>query len=136
MAAEQIQYGLFHYTDDNSHGWTVRCDRDWGTNADSGLSAQVDGEKRFEYFSKRFHPRYAILSDSTTGRKTRRICGTNDCTAYAGVNAGGIAHVGDTRYELQVPVPGLAGTVTYKRVKRWPENLPSDEQPRNFDDHA
>lgn len=136
MPADQISYRKYRYTDDSSHHWTVRCDSAWGDNADSGLADFVPGDPPLEYFSRRYHPRYAILVDDTTGRKTRRICGTNDCTAYAGVNAGGVAHVGDNRYELAIPVPGLAGTVTYRRVKKWPENLPSEEQPRNFDEHA
>lgn len=135
--ADQIQYGLFQYTDEVSHHWTVRCDQAWGENADSGLAAYSPGDPPFQYFSKRFHPRYIILTDPTTGRSTRRICGTNDCTAWGGVNAGGVGGVGNNAYELNLPIPGAAGTVTYRRSKRYPENMPSEQRGRRpFDEHA
>lgn len=135
--ADQITYGLFRYTDEVSHHWTVRCDTEWGQNADSGLSAAVAGDPPLQYFSKRFHPRYIILTDDTTGRSTRRICGTNDCTAWGGVNAGGVGGVGNNRYDLSIPIPGNAGTVTYTRSKRYPENMPSERRGlRPFTEHA
>lgn len=136
MAVDQIEYKLYQYTDDDTRTWTVRCDKTWGDNAESGLGTANDADPRFSYFSRRYHPRYIILSDVTTGRKTRRVCGTNDCTAYSGVNAGGIAHVGDTKFEVSLPIPGSASAVTYKRVKRWGENKPSNDTIRNYPEHA
>jgi hypothetical protein len=137
MAAEQISFGRFRYTDDDGHFWTVRCDIDWGNNADSGLSAAVDGDPVLQYVSKRFHPRYAILQDTSGSslRVTRRVCGTVGCTAYSGVNAGGIAHVGDTRYETTVPIPGAATRATYKRIDTWGEKIKKAfAAPRPFND--
>lgn len=130
--ANQVQYGLFQYTDELSRRWTIRCDREWGANPDSGLGAWSPRDARFGYFSKRYHPRYAILQDPVTGRVTRRICGTNDCMAYAGANAGGVAGVGNDRYELSIPVMGGGGNVTYQRIDQYPENRPAEKEPRNF----
>jgi len=130
--ADQITYKLYQYTDEVSHHWTVRCDADWGDNPDSGLNDFSPGDPKLQYFGKRYHPRYIILQDDATGRRTRRVCGTNDCTAWAGVNAGGTGGVGNNRYDLALPIPGTAAAVTYRRVKRYAENMPAEAQPRNF----
>src|SRR5260370_38045540 len=67
MAAEQVQFDYFQYTDNDGHHWTVRCDQDWGNNTDSGLAAAVDGDPKLQFVSKRFHGRYAILQDTSGG---------------------------------------------------------------------
>lgn len=137
MAAEQISFGWFQYTDNDGHHRSVRCDLDWGNNADSGLGDVVDGDPILTYVSKRQHPRYVVLTDTSggSGRSTKRVCGTKDCTAYAGVNAGGIDHVGDTRYETTIVIPGAATRATYKRTNTWDEKVKNSfAPPRPFND--
>src|ERR1051325_1525537 len=124
MAATNVQFGLFTYTDDGGVSWTVRCDKAWGNNADSGLTAFAADQPRMEYKSKRYHPRYAILTDLTTGRSTRRICGTTACDAWA-----------EAGYTTTIGEPGLAGAVTYTRTGRYAEHKPQDKSAPNFPEH-
>jgi hypothetical protein len=125
MAATNTQFGLFTYLDDNGHAWNVRCDKAWGANTDSGLTAPVTDQPRFEYKSRRYHPRYAILTDLTTGRSTRKVCGTPTAAAYA--------TAGYTHAETE---PGIAATVTYTRTGRYAEKQPQDKSAPNIPLHA
>jgi len=125
MAATNTQFGLFTYTDDGGKAWTVRCDKAWGASGDSGLTAFVADQPRFEYKSRRYHPRYAILTDLTTGRSTRKICGTTAAAAWA-----------TSPYTHAETEPGLAGTVTYTRTGRYAEHQPQDKSAPNIPEHA
>ncbi len=88
------------YTANSGAFFSVLVDKNWASNASSGLAARNAADPVF-IKSKRNQPRKVLLQDAVSSRKTSRILGT--VGAAAGV-------IGAT---VTMPVPGATGVITY-----------------------
>src|SRR5258708_39165038 len=75
-----IDFAYFRYTADDGSHWSVKCDTDWGANAQSGLAAFNAADPLWPS-SGRYRARKCLLQDATSTRKTSRVLGTAAATA-------------------------------------------------------
>ena len=130
VAAANVQFGLFTYTDGQSRSWTIRCDKVWGNNANSGLAALANPPApRMPHFSKRYHCRYALFYDPATLRTIRKVAGNLTSAAATGVLAG-------NTFTYSREEPGEAAAVVYNWYGLYPEHLPGTKPGVNFPEHA
>lgn len=125
MAADQRNYQVFTYVDDNGTVWNKRGEEDAAQNAIDGSAALTDGAPMWPHASRRFHTRMAVFFDPTTFRTKRIIVYT--AAAYAAIT-------GATT--LAVAVPGETGTVTYSLAEKIAEKQPVAHAARQLADHA
>lgn len=125
MAANQRNFQVFTYTDDNGTVWNKRGELDTAVNAIDGSSALTAGAPVWPRASTRMHTRYAVFFDPTTFRTKRIIVYT--AAAFAAIT-------GATT--LAVNVPGNAGAVTYSLSQKIGEKQPVAKSSRNLADHA
>jgi hypothetical protein len=125
MAANQINYQLFSYTDDNAHVWNKRGQLDTAQNAIDGSTPFTGGAQTWPKQTRRMRTREAIFTDPTTFRTRRAIIYTP--TAFAALV------VGTTT--LAVNVPGNTAAVTYTLTEKIGEKQPSVKGTRQLTDH-
>lgn len=85
-----IDFGYFRYTADDGSHWTVKCDKDWGALAASGLAAFNAADPVWPA-SARYKTRKVVLQDLVSSRRTTRILGA--AGAAAGVKGATVATV-------------------------------------------
>ena len=99
-----VDYKWYQYTCDDGTFRSVKVDKTWGDDADSGFGA-FDAADPVLYVSTFEHPRFVMMQDPATGRKKKLYCGTNTATAFT---TPGFTQT--TNYR------GLAGTVTLSAI--------------------
>lgn len=125
MAADQKNFQLFTYVDDNVVSWNKRGE-------DGGPASAVDGHAAFGAHpnwgreTRRHSVRKIIYTDPTTFRTVTAIF-------YTAAAWNAVALGTDT---IAVHVPGETATVAYTATKRIPERQPAAASARQDIDHA
>jgi len=125
MAADQLNYNLFTYVDDNGASWNKRGE-------DNTVLAAVNGATAFGAHptwpsaSRRYHVRSIIYQDPTTFRTKRVIFYT--AAAFAAITTG--------TSTLAIHVPGNTAAVTYTARIKVAEKQPGVGAARQDVDHA
>ncbi len=125
MPADQRNFGLFTYVDDNGVSWNKRGEDNAAINAIDGSSA-FGGHPRWPKESRRYHTRKARYVDPTTFRSKQVVIYT--AAAYAALVAG--------TSTLALHVEGETATVTYTLAEKIPEKQPGASAVRQLADHA
>jgi hypothetical protein len=125
MAANQVNYQVFSYTDDNAVVWNKRGELDASQNGVDGSTALTAGKPLWPAASRRYHTRMAIFQDPTTFR-TKRI------TVYT--PAAFAALTGAST--INVNVPGNTAAVSYTLIEKIAEKQPVAHATRQLADHA
>lgn len=125
MAANQTNFQVFTYVDDNAVTWNKRGELDTAVNAIDGSTALTAGAPVFPRASRRYHTRYAVFVDPTTFRTKRIVVYT--AAAFAAIT-------GATT--LAVNVPGETAAVTYSLAEKIAEKQPVGRATRQLPDHA
>jgi hypothetical protein len=124
MAADQKNFQLFTYTDDNGQAWNKRGEQEVARNAVDG-SSPFGNHPGWGRDTRRHSPRHIIYQDPTTFRTKRVVFYT--AAAYAAVAMGDI---------IAFHVEGNAATVNYNAIKKVAERLPGAAASRQLADHA
>jgi hypothetical protein len=124
MAADQKNFQVFTYVDDNAVSWNKRGEDNAALNAVNG-STTFGGHPTWED-SRRMRARNIVYRDGTTFRTKRVIFYT--AAAYAAITEGSST--------LALHVEGETATVTYTAFKKNPERQPSVGAARQLVDHA
>jgi hypothetical protein len=121
-----VDYNWYRYTSNDGRFFSVKADKDWGSDVLSGLAAFNTADPVIHVSGKRTRPRFVTFVDLLTGRTIRRVYGT--VAAFEAVVAA---------TTIDEVVPGLAGTVEYvfksksdERMAR-PGNIASKDEPSN-----
>lgn len=122
--ANQQNYQVFTYIDDDARNWNKRGELDAATNALDGSTALTAGAPTWPAQSRRYHTRFAIFYDPTTFRTKRVVVYTP--TAFAAIT-------GTTT--LAVNVPGNTAPVTYSLSAKIGEKQPVGKGTRQLADH-
>jgi hypothetical protein len=125
MAADQRNFQVFTYEDDNAVTWNKRGMLNAAVNAIDGSAALTAGAPMWPARSRRFHTREAVFYDPTTFRTVRFPVYT--AAAYAAI---------DGTTTLALHVEGNTGTVTYNLAEKIPEKQPVAKTTRQLADHA
>jgi enterochelin esterase-like enzyme len=125
VAAQQKNFQLFTYLDDNAQSWNKRGELDSIRNAVDG-SAAFGAHPNWGRESRRHSVRKAIYSDGTTFRTKTIIVYTP--TAFSALTVG--------TSTLSFMVEGEATAVVYTLAKKVAERQPSAQAARNLADHA
>lgn len=125
MAANQRNYQVFTYVDDNGDTWNKRGTLDTAINAIDGSSALTAGARVWPHATRRYHTRQAVFFDPTTFRTVRFTVYT--AAAFAAIT-------GSTTLSLNVP--GETTTVTYNLAEKIAEKQPVGKATRQLADHA
>ena len=125
MAANQRNFQVFTYTDNNGDTWNKRGPLDTAINAIDGSTALTAGVRVFPRRTKRTHTREAVFFDPTTFRTVRFPVYT--AAAFAAIT-------GATT--LAVNVPGEVAAVIYSLAQKIDEKLPVARSTRQLADHA
>lgn len=124
MAADQRNYQLFTYVDDNGVSWNKRGEQETARNTVDGNSA-FGTHPNWGRETRRHRTRKIIYMDATTFRTKSVIFYT--AAAYAAVALGDI---------IAFHVEGEVATVNYNAVKKEPERQPAAAAARQLTDHA
>lgn len=124
MAADQKNFQLFKYVDDNGANWNKRGEDNAALNAVNGSSAL--GAFPIWEDSARMKVRTITYRDATTFRTKKVIFYT--AAAFAAVVVGTDV--------LALHVEGNAATVAYTAIKKNAERQPSRAAARQLADHA
>lgn len=124
MAANQRNYQMFTYVDNNGTTWNKRGTLDAAINAIDGSSALTAGAPVWED-GGRFRCRKAVFFDPTTFRTVRFPVYT--AAAFAAIT-------GATT--LAVNVPGETAAVTYSLSEKIDEKQPVGKASHQLPDHA
>ena len=125
MAAEQKNFDLFTYVDDNAQSWNKRGEADAIRNAVDGSSA-FGAHPGWGRETPRHRVRKAIYQDGTTFRTKTIIVYTP--TAFAALTVG--------TSTLSFKVEGNAAAVVYTLASKVGEKQPSAKAARQLADHA
>ncbi len=125
MAAEQKNFGLFTYLDDNGTSWNKRGELDAIRNAVDGSTA-AGAHPAFGKETRRHRTRKAIYQDPTTFRT--KTCIIYTPTAYAALTVASST--------LSFKVEGNTAAVVYTLAELKPESPLTAFSPRNLADHA
>jgi hypothetical protein len=125
MAADQKNFQLFTYVDDNGVSWNKRGELDAARNAVDG-NAAFGAHPNWGRETSRHATRKIIYVDPTTFRSKRVVFYT--AAAYNAVVVGT-----DT---LAFHVEGETATVAYTASKKVPERQPAAIGTRQLADHA
>jgi len=123
--ANQVNYQVFTYVDDNAVTWNKRGELDTAVNAIDGSAALTAGAPVWPRRTRRYHTREAVFQDPTTFRTKRIVVYT--AAAFAAIT-------GATT--LAVSVPGNTGTVTYNLAEKIAEKQPVGKATRQLADHT
>lgn len=124
MAANQRNYNVFTYTDDNGTVWNKRGTVDAAINAIDGSSALTAGAPVWEDGGRRTC-RKAVFYDPTTFRTVKFPVYT--AAAFAAITGATV---------LAVNVPGEVATVNYSLSEKIAEKQPVGKTARQLADHA
>jgi len=108
---DAVDFKYYQYDSDNGESFSVKVDKTWGDNADSGLGAAVPADPVLVK-SPSMRPRAIILQDLVSGRKTERVVG--NVTADAWTTAG---------YTTTVNFRGLAAGVVATKIDQRGEHI-------------
>lgn len=125
MAANQKNFQMFDYVDDNGTTWAKRGVQDAAINAIDGSSALTGGATIVWINTKRKRTREAVFVDSTTFRTVRFTVYT--AAAFAAITSA---------TTLALNVPGETTTVTYSLSQKIGEKQPTPKATRQLADHA
>jgi len=125
VAANQLNYQMFTYTDDNGQTWNKRGELDAAVNAIDGSSALTAGARVWPRRTARYHTREAVFFDPSTFRTKRIVVYTS--AAFAAIT-------GATT--LNVNVPGEVAAVSYSLSEKIAEKQPVGKATRQLADHA
>ncbi len=125
MPADQLNFGLFTYVDDNGVSWNKRGEDNAAINTIDGSSA-FGGHPHWPAENRRFRTRKVRYVDSTTFRSKQVVIYT--AAAYAAITVG--------TSTLALHVPGETATVTYTAAAKIPEKQPGASAVRQLADHA
>jgi hypothetical protein len=125
MAANQVNFQVFSYTDDDANVWNKRGELDAAINAIDGSTALTAGKQLWPRETRRYHTRHAIFWDPTTFRTKRIVVYTP--AAFAALNGAST---------LNVNVPGNVAAVSYTLVDKVAEKRPVAHASRQLADHA
>lgn len=125
MAADQKNFQLFTYLDDNAQSWNKRGELDAARNAVDGSTA-FGAHPAWGAETPRHRVRKAVYVDGTTFRSKTVIVYTP--TAFAALTPG--------TSTLAFHVEGETATVTYTLAGKIPEKQPSAQGSRQLADHA
>jgi len=124
MAADQPNFNLFTYVDDNAVSWNKRGETDTNRAAVDG-NAAFGSHPNWGRETTRHSVRKIIYQDPTTFRTKRVIFYT--AAAYAAVALGDI---------IAFHIEGNAAAVNYNAIKKVAERLPQAAASRQLADHA
>lgn len=124
MAANQRNFEMFTYVDDNATNWNKRGELDTALNAIDGSAALTAGAPVW-IDSARKHTRKAVFSDATTFRTKKVTIYTP--TAFAALSGAST---------LNVPVEGETAAVVYTLIQKIGEKQPTARTTRKLADHA
>jgi hypothetical protein len=122
--ANQRNYQVFTYVDDNGTTWNKRGMQDAAINALDGSSALTAGAPVW-LNTKRRRAREAVFQDPTTFRTVR-------CTIYTAAAFAALTSAST----LAVNVPGNTAAVTYNLAQKIGEKQPVAKSTRQLADHA
>lgn len=125
MAADQKNFQLYTYLDDNGQSWNKRGELDATRNAVDGSTA-FGAHPAWGRESPRHRVRKAVYMDSTTFRTKTIIVYTP--TAFAALTPG--------TSTLSFHVEGETTAVVYTLASKIPEKQPSAAGSRQLADHA
>ncbi len=125
MAAEQKNFSLFTYTDDQGTDWNKRGELDAIRNAVDGSTA-FGANPSYGKETRRHHTRKAIYQDPTTFRT--KTCIIYTAAAFAALTVG--------TSTLSFKVEGNTAAVVYTLAELKPESPLTAFSPRNLADHA
>jgi hypothetical protein len=125
MAANQTNFQIFSYTDDNAAVWNKRGELDASVNALDGSTVLTAGKPLWPRASARYHTRYAVFQDPTTFRTKRIVVYTP--AAFAALTGAST---------LNVNVPGNVAAVSYTLIEKIAEKQPVAHSTRQLADHA
>lgn len=125
MAANQRNFQMFTYTDNNANVWNKRGVLDAAINAIDGSSALTAGARVWPKRTRRYHTREAVFFDPTTFRTVRFPVYT--AAAFAAITGAST---------LAVNVPGEVAAVTYNLSEKIDEKQPVGKATRQAADHA
>jgi len=125
MVAQQKNFQLFSYTDDNAQVWNKRGELDAIRNAVDGSTA-FGAHPNWGRESRRHSARKAIYTDPTTFRTKTILVYTP--TAFSALVVGTAT--------LSFMVEGEATAVVYTLSKKVGERQPSAQGSRQLADHA
>lgn len=124
MAADQKNFQLYTYVDDNGVSWNKRGELDAARNAVDG-NAAFGNHPNWGRETSRHSVRKIIYQDATTFRTKKVIFYT--AAAYAAVALGDI---------IAFHVEGEVAAVNYNAIKKVPERQPAAAGTRQLADHA
>jgi hypothetical protein len=124
MAADQKNFNLFTYVDDNGVSWNKRGEDDTNRGAVDGHAA-FGNHPNWGRETPRHSVRKIVYQDPTTFRTVRVVFYT--AAAYAAVALGDI---------LAIHIEGEVAAVNYNAVKKIPEKQPAAAAARQLADHA
>lgn len=124
MAADQKNFQLFTYVDDNGVSWNKRGEDDTNRGAVDGHAA-FGAHPNWGRETPRHSVRKIVYQDATTFRTVRVIFYT--AAAYAAVALGDI---------LAIHIEGEVAAVNYNAIKKIPERQPGAAAARQLADHA
>src|SRR6267142_1688361 len=125
MAANQTNFQVFSYTDDNAAVWNKRGELDAAVNGIDGSTVLTACKPVWPRASRRYHTRMAVFMDPTTFRTKRIIVYTP--AAFAALTGAST---------LNVNVPGNVAAVAYNLVEKIAEKQPVAHSTRQLADHA
>lgn len=125
MAANQRNFQMFTYVDDNGATWNKRGVLDAAINAIDGSAALTAGARVWPAQTTRYHTRQAVFVDPTTFRTVRFPVYTPD--AFAALTGASTVNVN---------VPGEVAAVAYTLSEKIPEKQPVAKSTRQLTDHA
>lgn len=123
MAANQRNFQVFTYVDDNAVTWNKRGTLDTAINAIDG-SAALTGGAPVWIDTPRKKTRMAVFQDPTTFRTVRIVVYTS--AAFAALTGAST---------LAVNVPGETAAVTYNLAEKIAEKQPVGKATRQLTDH-
>ena len=121
--ANQINYQVFTYVDDNAKTWNKRGQLDTAQNALDGSTALTAGASVWPHATRRYHTRYAIFFDPQTFRTRRAVIYTP--TAFAALTGAST---------LAVNVPGDTAVRNYSLGQKVAEKQPTGKGTRQLAD--
>jgi hypothetical protein len=125
LAADQLNFNLFTYTDNDSVVWNKRGEDNSVLTAVNGATA-FGAHPTWPAQSRRFRARAVIYRDGTTFRTKRVVFYT--AAAYAAITPG--------TSTIALHVPGNTATVTYTALQKIDEKKPSVGGARQLGEHA
>ena len=124
MAANQPNFQVFTYTDDNGAVWNKRGELDTAVNAIDGSTPLTAGARVFPRRSKRYHTREVVFQDPTTFRTKKIVVYT--VAAFAALTGAST---------LAVSIQGATAAITYNLSEKIAEKQPVGKSTRQLADH-